>query len=443
MYRFHNLEELCQAAAELGLDLPVAEQCQSVLSRNVRIGGAVLHNALAVHPMEGCDGAEDGSPDELVFRRYERFAQGGAALIWMEACAVCPEGRANSRQLYLNPENKEMFKALVDRIRFKAEKPVYLVLQLTHSGRYAKPYQGAPAVIAAANRYLDPFLPENYRMISDEELYRLQDQYVQSAKLAEYAGFDAVDIKACHRYLNNELLSAYTRQGSFGGSFENRTRFLFETVDKVREGTTLDLAVRINAFDEIPYPYGFGVDRENFRKPDLMEIEKIAKLLQGKGVRLLNITGGNPYYNPHVNRPYDHGPYQAPGHPLGQVYKLLNAARSVKQAAPGVTVLATGFTWLQEWGGNVAAGCIAEGWCDLAGFGRQAFAYPDFAKDLMQAGTLERRKCCITCSKCTEIMRCGGRTGCVVRDSEIYLPVYRECVANQLGQTKKKMAEHL
>ncbi|WP_028307018.1 hypothetical protein [Desulfitibacter alkalitolerans] len=62
----------------------------------------------------------------------------------------------------------------------------------------------------------------------------------------------------------------------------------------------------------------------------------------------------------------------------------------------------------------------------LAGVGRMAFAYPDFAKDLMEKGRLEKSKVCTACSKCTQIMRDGGRTGCVIRDSEVYLPIYKE-----------------
>ena len=80
---------------------------------------------------------------------------------------------------------------------------------------------------------------------------------------------------------------------------------------------------------------------------------------------------------------------------------------------------------LREYGANIAAGCIKNGWFDMAGFGRQAFAYPDFANDIVNGG-MERNKCCVACSKCTVMMRDGGVAGCSVRDGEVYLPLYKK-----------------
>ncbi len=442
--RFHyaNANELKQDLARLSLDLPVANSAD-VLKNPAMLNGRSLANALAVHPMEGCDSDDDGTPTELVYRRYERFARGGCGLIWIEACAVCPEGRANPRQLSLHEKNKDAFRNLVAHIRRHAPHSVYLVLQLTHSGRYSKPFPGADAILATENPYMDRLLPEHHRIITDEELYALEEQYVKAASLAAYAGFDAVDIKACHRYLNSELLSGYTRPGDFGGSFENRTRFLFDIVQKIQAEGSIDVTARINAYDEIPYPYGFGVNQQDYHTRDLTEIKAIAQKLYTNGVRLLNITGGNPYYNPHVNRPYDAGPYTPPAHPAESAWKLLDAARQVKQAVPDMTIIATGFSWFRELGALVAAGCIEQGWFDIAGFGRQSFAYPDFAMDILQRGTMERKKCCIACGKCTEIMRDGGKAGCVIRDAAVYLPIYQAGRAGKPAPNTSQIAEHI
>ncbi len=441
-FNFKDLNALREKLNVMGLDLPVSKDV-SVLAQPVGLGARTLKNALCVHPMEGCDSMDDGSPSEMVYRRYERFAQGGSALLWVEACAVCSEGRANPRQLSIHEGNKDKFKTLVSFIREKAAGKIYLVLQLTHSGRYSKPYAGAPAIIACENRYLDPFLPPEVHSITDEELGCLEDKFADAARFADYAGFDAVDIKCCHRYLSNELLSAYRRPGSYGGTFKNRTRFLFNIVEKVLKTTSIDVAVRLNAYDEIPYPYGFGVNRSQYRKPDLTEIKLIVRRLYELGVRLVNITSGNPYYNPHVNRPYDTGTYTPPDHPLENVYKLLDASRQVKRAVPDMTVIAAGLTWLRDLGANVAAGCIGEKWFDLAGFGRQAFAYPDFANDILAKGELMRSKCCITCSKCTTIMRDGGAAGCVIRDPKVYLPIYQVGRQDKQDIDGSRIAEHI
>jgi len=89
-------------------------------------------------------------------------------------------------------------------------------------------------------------------------------------------------------------------------------------------------------------------------------------------------------------------------------------------------LVGTGFSWFREYGANIAAGCIEQGWMDIAGFGRQSFAYPDFARDIITRGTLSRSKCCIACTKCTELMRFGRQAGCVIKDSKVYLPIWRE-----------------
>ena len=409
----------------------------------VLVGGDLIHNRLAIHPMEGCDGTSEGAPGELTFRRYNRFGAGGAGLLWAEACAVNNEGRANPRHLYLNRDNLPAFKTLFDNM-IAATKAVsenhfkpYTVLQLTHAGRYCKSFPDAQAITAVTeNPYLDPFSNSSRRIITDDELECLEDQYVASALLAKNIGFDAVDVKACHRYLISELLSAHTREGRYGGSFENRVRFMLNIVDKLKSNVDIDVAVRINAYDAIPYPYGWGTDENG--NPDLDEPRRLMQLLQDKGVRLVNITTGNPYYNPHIGRQADVGPYIAPEHPIESAARMLNIIKDLKAAVPDMTLVGTGLTWFREFGANIAAGCIEQGWMDIAGFGRQSFAYPDFARDIVDNGTMMRSKCCTTCTKCTELMRFGGQAGCVVRDSKVYLPRWREATNGRTMMSTKQ-----
>ena len=111
--RFHyqTAAELKAALEAFGLNLPFSEDL-TVLGEPFTLGETTLKNRLGIQPMEGCDGTRAGAPDELTFRRYERFAKGGAAVLWMEAMAVCPEGRANPRQLYLSAENLDAFTRL-------------------------------------------------------------------------------------------------------------------------------------------------------------------------------------------------------------------------------------------------------------------------------------------------------------------------------------------
>lgn len=432
-YSYSSMEELKKDINDMALDMVVDEDIK-VLKESVEIGGKVVPNRLIIQPMEGCDGTEDGKPGELTIRRYKRFGKSGAGLIWFEATAVVKEGRANPRQLFICEENKEALKDLLD-ITIKEAKDAYgddfrpyTVLQLTHSGRYSRPGGKGVPIIAANNEYLDPKLPPKYHVITDEELEALEDKYVQAAELAKEIGFDAVDIKSCHRYLISELFSAHTREGKYGGSFENRVRFILNVIDKIKAklGDSIGITTRMNAYDSIPYPYGWGVDKDDFKKYDLTEPIKFVKLLQERGIKLLDITCGNPYYNPHVNRPYDTGPYLPKEHPLQGVNKMLKITSEIQKEVPDMVVIASGLTWLRDFAPNVAAGCMQENWFKLAGFGRQAFAYPEFAKDILTNGTMDKKKCCITCGKCSEIMRDGGTSGCVIKDNEVYGPIYKK-----------------
>src|SRR4029079_8897272 len=81
------------------------------------IGPLTVGNSLSVQPMEGCDGALDGRPDELTLRRYRRFGAGGAKLIWGEAAAVIEEGRANTRQLLVSESTYDGLAAMLECCR--------------------------------------------------------------------------------------------------------------------------------------------------------------------------------------------------------------------------------------------------------------------------------------------------------------------------------------
>ncbi|MGI5850946.1 MAG: flavin oxidoreductase/NADH oxidase [Caldicoprobacterales bacterium] len=432
-FMYRSLDEIRADIDKFGIELPMLDDL-GPLKSPISMKGTTIPNSIGIHPMEGCDGTDRGGPSDLTFRRYERFARGGAGLLWFEATAVVEEGRANPRQLYICEENKDQLKRLLDdtmevvRQEYGQDHKPYTVVQLTHSGRYSKP-EGKPApIIATRNPYLGRNLPEDYPLITDDELKRLEDIFVEAACMAREIGFDAVDIKACHGYLNSELLSGFTREGDYGGSFENRTRFLLNIVDKIKDrlGDELDITLRLNAYDSVPYPYGWGVDREDFLVPDLTEPIRLVKILHNKGIELINISTGNPYYNPHVGRPYDMGYYTPPEHPLVGTARMLDIIRQIQESVPDMKVMATGFSWLREFAPYIAAGGIQKGWFSIAGFGRQSLAYPDFAKDILTKGIMDRKKSCIACSKCSEIMRDGGRAGCVIKDAKIYAPIYRE-----------------
>jgi 2,4-dienoyl-CoA reductase (NADPH2) len=470
-FRFPDKAALARCAGELGVKIPFSDDV-GILFKPVEVAGRCLRNRFAVQPMEGRDAEADGAPGSLTVRRYRRYAAGGSALIWFEATAVTAEGRASPRQLWITPQNVSVFRKLVNETRAAARASwgagheLLLILQLTHSGRYARPEGSPRPIIAQHSPILDSRLglePE-YPLITDAELDRLQEAFAGAAELAAVAGFDGVDIKACHGYLVSELLAAFTRTGSrYGGSFENRVFFLLDAVARIRARVPgLIVSSRFSVHDGLPWPYGFGaradaVGGEDFR-PDLVvedfsEPTELARRMRALGCSLLNVSVGNPYFNPHYGRPFDTptvsravneitwppmaakaDPTEAavvPEHPLVGVARLLRASAAIQKAVPDVPVVGTGYSWLRHLFPHV----VSQGGAALVGLGRMALAYPECVKALAEKGGVDPAKTCTACSGCSQIMRNGGHVGCRVRDAEIYSKEYREGRARAAART--------
>lgn len=431
-FRFRSAEALLAEARRLGLDIPYREDT-SVLAEPAVLADRRVPNRLAVLPMEGADADAAGGPSERTRRRYRRYAAGGAGLIWIEATAVRPDGRSNPRQLYLNETTVAAFARLAEETRAAAAEawgPAHrplLVLQLTDSGRFSKP-EGTPRPrIVQHNPHLDPLhaLPPDYPLVPDSELDAVRDDFVEAADLASAAGFDGVDIKACHGYLVSEVLAAHDREDSrYGGPFENRARFLLGTVKRVRDEIPGRLVTcRLSATDLVPFPYGFGMDPDAPEAVDLGEPKALAAELARAGVRLLALSLGIPAWKPHFGRPFDR---PVPGgalpeeHPLEGVARHLRIAAEIQLAAPGVAVVGAGYSWLRAFAPGVGAAMVAAGRTAVVGFGRGALAYPDFAADLVRDGRFDPRQVCTTCSLCSHLLRRQESVGCVVRD-----PLYK------------------
>ncbi|NTV82205.1 MAG: hypothetical protein HGA24_12385, partial [Candidatus Aminicenantes bacterium] len=386
-------------------------------------------NRLAVLPMEAADAEAPGGPSERTRRRYRRYAAGGSGLIWVEATAVRPDGRSNPRQLLLAEENVGAFAKLVEEIRAAAKEewgPAHrplLILQMTHSGRFAKP-GGAPRPrIVQHNPYLDPLhgLPTDYPLISDGELEAIRDDFVEAADLAASAGFDGVDIKACHGYLVSETLAAHDREDSrYGGPFENRARLLLDIVRRIRGETPRQLVTsRLSATDTVPFPFGFGMDPDEPERIDLTEAKAVIARLAREGVLFLALSLGVPAWKPHFGRPFDKPVPEGElpkEHPLEGVARHLRVAGELQQAAPMVGIVGAGYSWLRAFAPGVGAAMVGAGRTAVIGWGRGALAYPDFASDLVREGRLDPRKVCTTCSLCSHLLRRQERVGCAVRD---------------------------
>jgi len=456
-FHFNSVAEIRHAAMQVGashvafLDDPRA--IREALARKVPVGHATAGNAIAIHPMEGCDGDADGRPSDLTWRRYERFARGGAKLIWFEATAVCREGRANPRQLWIHPRTTAGLAALLEMLRrthretWGSDNDLLIPVQLTHSGRFSWPHR----IIAVHNPLVDrkTATPADQPPISDDELERLEDRFVDAARLALEAGFTAVDVKATHGYLAFELLGARTREGRYGGPLENRARFLRNIIGKIRAefGSRLLLAMRLGCYEglpyvrdaatgvgvpmehTVPYEYGFGVNTANPHEIDMDEVKRAAGWFRDDGVELLSVSLGVPYFNPHIGRPFekpDEGNYEQPEHPLLGVDRHFRVVAELQKSCPGLPMVGAGYSWLQKFAVNAGAYNLQAGAARFFGMGRNALADPDFARDVLETGELSERHVCKTLSYCSYLMRQKNHplgqfpTGCPPFDKDGY-----------------------
>lgn len=436
-----NIELAFDDALATGPDAPLAQP----LTRS----RGTIGNRFCILPMEGWDGTTDGFPSDYTRRRWKNFGLSGAKLIFGgEAVSVRPEGRANPNQLLLSEEKHtagvaELRGLLVAAHResfgAQADADLLVGLQLTYSGRFSRPNDKKRAEPRTAYRHpvLDARVGAgDVEVLSDEELKHLIDDYIAAAKRAEKAGYAFVDVKHCHGYFGHEMLSAVDRPGPFGGSFENRTRFLRDIVSGIRAvAPNMEIGVRVSVFDFTPYKPGpdrFGVPDWNggpYRCAfsgdgtgqgiDLGEASQFCTLLEQLGIELVCTTAGSPYYNPHIQRPAAFPPsdgYLPPEDPLVGCARQIQATADLKRRHPNLIVIGSAYSYLQEWLPNVGQRVLRDGGADLIGLGRMVLSYWDLPADVVAGRPLARKKICRTFSDCTTAPRNGIISGCFPLD---------------------------
>ena len=473
-----NVDAFRSHLSSLDLRIPCDSQILTGVQSPLRVplirGAFKIGNRIAVQPMEGWDSTLEGAPSENTFRRWQRFGRSGGKLIWGgEAVAVCHDGRANPNQLLASPRTQKKLVELRAVLRHEhiqttgSDDGLFIGLQLTHSGRYCRPNAQAhpePRIL-----YHHPLLdrrlhlPPDYPLLSDGEIESIIEDFHRGAVMAWQAGFDFVDIKHCHGYLGHEFLSAHTREGRYGGSFEGRTRFLREVVQGIRSlAPGLHIGVRLSAIDSIPfhsdqknagsrksctgsaesyadllpYRWGFGVNPLDPTDRDLTEPVRFLSLLEELGIQLVNITAGSPYYNPHIQRPALYPPsdgYLPPEDPLVGVVRQMEATCELKRQFPNLLIVGSGYTYLQDFLPHVAQAAVREGWVDFVGLGRMVLTYPEFLWDASEGANVQRKRICRTFSDCTTAPRNGLPSGCYPLDD-----YYKDSVWGEKLITLKK-----
>lgn len=251
-----------------------------------------LKNRIVVSPMQQYS-AKNGIPGNWHLVHLGSRAVGGAGLIMTECTAVSPEGLATLSDVGIwNDEQKNAWKTIVN---FVHEQDAKIGMQLWHSGgkgslkhpnERMKPLtkeEGGWTVKSSSPTEMNGVIPEE---LTADEIQELKVKFVEAAHRAVEAGFDTIELHAGHGYLFHQFYSAVInkRSDEYGGSLENRIRFLVETVGEVRRVIPdgMPLLVRISAVDYLETPDAWTLDDSII----------LAKILRENGVDLITASGG-------------------------------------------------------------------------------------------------------------------------------------------------------
>ena len=349
-----------------------------------RIGGFTIKNRVVMTAanLGWCYG---GYVTDKVISFYKKRAEGGVGMIIVGAAGVDPVrvNRVGMMQIY-DDRFVPNLKKLTGSVH-KAGAAVFL--QLMHAGAYAKQSEHNGMNAVAPSAYHSGFTREDTTELSIEGIREITEYFADAAERAQKAGFDGVELIGSAGYLISEFLSSATnkREDEYGGSLENRMRFLLDVIDAVRErvGDKYPLIVRLSGTDFIPGGNG----------PD--EVVRIAKAIEGR-VDAINVTGG--WHESSV-------PQITYNVPAGMYLYL---ARAVKEA---VCVPVIGCNRLNV---KAAESAVLSGDCDFAGMLRPLIADPDIVKKYAEGRPYLIRPCISCNQECLERIFRADALGCAV-----------------------------
>ncbi|MEQ9892449.1 NADH:flavin oxidoreductase/NADH oxidase [Pectobacterium aroidearum] len=277
----------------------------SALFQPFKLKDITLRNRIAVPPM--CTySANDGLINEWHQVHYASLARGGAGLVIVEATAVAPEGRISPHCTGIwNDEQALAFAKVAKSIKDAGSVPG---IQIAHAGRKASaniPWEGddhIPAgdprgwqTIAPSAEAFGANLSKQPQEMTLEDIARVRDDFVAAARRALEAGFEWLELHFAHGYLAQSFFSAHSnkRNDQYGGSFDNRSRFLLETLAAVRDVWP----------QHLPLTARFGVIEFDGRDEEtLQESIELTRRFKAAGLDMLSVSIG--FSTPEANVPW-------------------------------------------------------------------------------------------------------------------------------------------
>lgn len=377
----------------------------------IKIGQKTASNRFVINAMECCDSDEKGNPTERTYTRYTNLFKGGAGLVDLEAITVTYESRGRKTQLSIMPHNEPALAKFVAELRKVNDKTLF-IFQLTHSGELSHPDFSRRVCVK-------PLPGFGGDLLSEEDVEKAMDQFVTAAKICHNIGLDGIDLKLSHGYLGSQILRPYNdRKWKYGGSWENRSRFAFELMERIKKEIN-DPAFLIGSKVSVweGFPGGCGSAGPDTAVMDLTESIALVKGLEERGAQYILQSAGSPSITLALSQPDKAIPDDAYLHHyfsktlrdnlkpqtvvIGSAYSIFRDGRNNLQAVEREknTVL--------YWGNKN----IRDGVTDMIALGRQSLADP-FAPAKLMAGESDKVNWCTACDNCIELLIRQQNVGC-------------------------------
>jgi len=371
-------------------------KADSVLYTQCALGQKRAPNRLVAQPMESNEGGPSGQVSDRTLERYKNLARGKWGVVFVEAVSISESSIAQQNGLAISRKNLDGFKRLVQA--FKEINPDSLFLfQVTHSGRKSGPFSQKTSICP------DP--PEGAHYLSTDEIEAIREAFVAGVLLADKAGADGVDFKVGHGYFGTEMLRpANVRSDKWGGSLENRTRFLADSIKEIKgslKSQHFILGSRVSMYEAIRGGCGTAAPDEQIE--DLTEMKEIIRLMDRLGMDYVNVSAGLPGVTSEITIPTKPYPHAFLSH--------FRYAKLVKEMNTSLKVIGSAYSVIGAAAPMHAEENLRKGYTDFAGFGRQTFADPLYPTKL---GRGEKIDYCVACSRCGRLIENQRHTGCVI-----------------------------
>ena len=384
---------------------------KNILLSPIKIGSKEAQNRFFVQAMECNDEDKDGNPSDLTYKRYEDLFEGEAGIISLEAISVTRESRSRINQLTIMPQNEKALTAFVAKVR--AYNPnVIFVFQLTHSGELSEPSFSKRVTV-------NPLYGFGGDLLTDEDIDKIVEDFVQAAVIAHNAGADGIDMKLCHGYLGGQVLRPHnSRKWKYGGSWENRSRFAFDLYEKIQKAVNdknFLIGSKISAYEG--FPGGFGTEGPDSPIMDLTEPLSLLKGLEERGAQYFVQSAGSPSTTIYLTQAGKDAPYFS--------YLHQYFAKEFKKAVkPETVIMGSNFSLYRDGNNGLrsvepekssllyfGAQCIETGVMDMVALGRQSLADPYTPKKLRENNENDI-KYCTACDNCKELLIRQRHVGC-------------------------------